>query len=109
MAEMQRRIQELYPETEGHLPEEEREGQTPPAFQKMLRKAEDSGTDDETQLPPRKTTKFCHSLEERHSCKRPGHVRRCRHREQRATMLHSAPLSDPIDSARAFKRPLASL
>ena len=58
MAEMQRRIQELYPETEGHLPEEEREGQIPPAFQKMLRKAEDSGTDDETQHPPRKTTKF---------------------------------------------------
>ena len=26
MAEMQRRIQELYPETEGHLPEEERDG-----------------------------------------------------------------------------------
>ena len=58
MAEMQRRVQELYPETEGHLPEEEREGQIPPAFQKMLRKAEDSGTDDETQHPPRKTTKF---------------------------------------------------
>ena len=33
MAEMQRRIQELYPETEGHLPEEEREGQIPTAFQ----------------------------------------------------------------------------
>ena len=57
MAVMRRRVEELYPETEGHLPEAQREGQIPLAFKTMLRKAEDSDTDDETKQPPQKTTK----------------------------------------------------
>ena len=41
MTVMQRRVEELYPETEGHLPEAQREGRIPLAFKTMLRKAEE--------------------------------------------------------------------
>ena len=58
IAEIKQRVATLYPEKDGHLPEEERPGHIPPVFQRMLRRSGDSDGEEEMQEPPRKTTKF---------------------------------------------------